>query len=160
MRNITSIVHHCTATKEGVDIGFKEIDEWHRKKGWGVVYNGNKIHCGYHFIVRIDGSVEIGRPIELPGAHVKGHNKNSVGVTYVGGLDKNMNPKDTRTLKQKEALKCINENLIDILGSLDISGHRDHSEDLNKNGVIEPFEWSKLCPCYDARKEYEYLMFK
>lgn len=150
MRKITDIIIHCTATKEGVDIGFKEIDQWHKKRGWSG--------CGYHYIVRLDGDVEVGRPEEKQGAHVKGYNRNSIGIVYVGGLDSEMRAKDTRTEDQKRELRCLIENLKYNYPSADISGHRDFSEDLNGNGIIEPFEWSKICPCFDAKEEYKDLL--
>lgn len=31
-----------------------------------------------------------------------------------------------------------------------LCGHRDLSPDLNHNGEIEPEEWVKQCPCFDA----------
>ena len=149
MRKIKDIVIHCTATKEGVDIGFKQIDQWHKKRGWKG--------CGYHYIVRIDGTVEVGRPDKEQGAHVKGFNRNSIGVVYVGGLDANMRAKDTRTEEQKKELICLVENLKANYPGAKVSGHRDFSKDLNGNGIIEPFEWSKICPCFDAKKEYKNL---
>jgi N-acetylmuramoyl-L-alanine amidase len=36
-----------------------------------------------------------------------------------------------------------------------ISGHRDFSPDLNHNGIVEPSEWIKQCPCFDAKEEYK-----
>ncbi|MFL0105039.1 hypothetical protein V2643_15010, partial [Tenacibaculum maritimum] len=91
------------------------------------------------------------------GAHVKGHNRNSIGVVYIGGLDKNFTPKDTRTQAQKEALCYLLKKLRSNYPEALIVGHRDFSKDLNGNGVIEPFEFSKSCPCFDAKEEYKYL---
>jgi len=149
MRTIRDLIIHCTATKEGQDIGFKEIDAWHKQKGWSG--------CGYHYIVRLNGNVEVGRPEEKVGAHVRGFNRNSIGITYVGGVDSINRPKDTRTSAQIEALKCLLENLKCSYPDAKISGHRDFSPDLNKDGIIQPFEWTKVCPCFDARKEYKDL---
>ena len=36
-----------------------------------------------------------------------------------------------------------------------ICGHRDLSPDLDGDGEIEPNEWIKMCPCFNAKKEYE-----
>lgn len=149
MRKIKDGVFHCTATKEGVFVDAKDIDQWHKKRGWSGI--------GYHLVVLLDGTVEVGRPVEKQGAHVKGHNRNSIGVVYVGGLDKNMVPKDTRTPEQKKSLECIAENLLLTYPGITLKGHRDYSEDKNKNGVIEPFEWIKVCPCYDVESEYKEL---
>lgn len=35
-----------------------------------------------------------------------------------------------------------------------VCGHRDLSPDLNGNGEIEPEEWVKACPCFDAEEEW------
>ena len=149
MRTIKHIAIHCTATKEGVDIGFEEIDRWHKKRGWKG--------CGYHYIVRLDGQVEVGREEKEIGAHVKGYNRHSIGVVYVGGLDSNMKAKDTRTDAQKEELICLIKNLKAVHPGAEILGHRDFSKDLNNNGIIEPFEWQKVCPCFDVVSEYKEL---
>jgi hypothetical protein len=45
----------------------------------------------------LDGTIEQGRELEAVGAHTKGHNAHSIGICYIGGLDKNGKPKDTRT---------------------------------------------------------------
>lgn len=81
MREIKNIVIHCSDTKPEMDIGFKEIDEWHKARGFK---SASGIHCGYHFIVRINGDVEDGRPIEEVGAHVQNHNHSSIGICMVG----------------------------------------------------------------------------
>ncbi|PWL81412.1 MAG: N-acetylmuramoyl-L-alanine amidase, partial [Prevotellaceae bacterium] len=31
------------------------------------------------------------------------------------------------------------------------------SPDLNGDGIIEPWEWMKACPCFDAIGEYQNL---
>ncbi|CAA0253986.1 N-acetylmuramoyl-L-alanine amidase [Tenacibaculum maritimum] len=149
MRRIKHIVVHCSATVEGRSFTAKDIDRWHKQRGW----LGN----GYHYVIGLDGTVEKGRPDWKIGAHVKGHNRNSIGVVYIGGLDKNFTPKDTRTQAQKEALCYLLKKLRSNYPEALIVGHRDFSKDLNGNGVIEPFEFSKSCPCFDAKEEYKYL---
>lgn len=97
MRQIKEIILHCSATPENRDIKAKDIREWHiNENGWKDI--------GYHYIIDIDGTVENGRPVEQPGAHTKGHNENSIGICYIGGCDKNMKSKDTRTPEQMDAL--------------------------------------------------------
>ena len=146
MRKITKIVVHCTATKEGVDINADTIDKWHKKRGWNGI--------GYHYVIKLNGDIELGRPDSKIGAHVKGYNYNSIGVVYVGGLSKDMSPKDTRTEEQKESLICLLEELKLKYPQAEIMGHRDLSKDLDGDGVISPFEWTKVCPCFDAKEEY------
>lgn len=81
MRNIDSIIVHCSATKAGLDFTATDIDRWHRERG----FNG----IGYHYVIRLDGKLEKGRDVTLAGAHCKGWNERSVGICYIGGLDEN-----------------------------------------------------------------------
>lgn len=149
MRDINLIVVHCTASKEGVDIGVKEVDRIHKRRGWSGI--------GYHFLVRLDGTIEWGRPVEKIGAHVRGFNSNSIGITYTGGLDKNGKPKDTRTKEQKESLELLLKTLKKMHPEARICGHRDLSPDLNGDGEITRNEWTKACPCFPADEEYKHL---
>lgn len=151
-RHVDMIVIHCTATKEHVDIGAKEIDKMHRAQGWSQI--------GYHYVFRLDGKQEDGRAEHIIGAHVAGYNANSIGLSYIGGVDSLLKPKDTRTIEQRSALvQCIN----DIASRYPIKrivGHRDLSPDKNGNGSVEPHEWIKQCPCFDAVEEYKQLLMK
>lgn len=149
MRRIDYIVVHCSATIEGLYFDVSDIDAWHKKRGWSGI--------GYHYAVLLDGKVQKGRPETQMGAHVKGHNKNSIGVCYIGGLGKDLAPKDTRTGLQKESLLKLLKQLKNKYPKAKILGHRDFSEDLNNNGIIEPFEFSKSCPCFDAYNTYKNL---
>lgn len=81
MRNIKEVFIHCTDSEDSLDIGRREIDEWHRQRGF---LSDSGISCGYHYIVRRDGRVEIGRPESETGAHVKGRNSNSIGIVWIG----------------------------------------------------------------------------
>lgn len=87
---------HCSATKAGQDFTATDIDRWHRERG----FNG----IGYHYVIRLDGKLEKGRDVSLAGAHCKGWNKRSIGICYIGGLDENGRPADTRTNAQKRVL--------------------------------------------------------
>ncbi len=132
MRAINKIIVHCSATKEGNKISATTIDRWHKDRGWRCI--------GYHYVVRIDGSIEYGRPVQDIGAHVKGRNKHSIGVCYIGGLDADMEPKDTRTRDQKESLLYLLKTLKRLHPDATIHGHREFA--------------NKACPCFDANKEY------
>lgn len=136
MRRITEIIVHCSATAEGKDFTVKDIDRWHRAKGWAG--------CGYHYVVKLDGTVETGRSLDKVGAHCYGHNKNSIGVCYIGGVATDgKSPKDTRTTKQKAALLTLLKKLKSQYPNADIRGHRDFA--------------AKACPSFDATREYEGL---
>lgn len=144
-RNIDTIIIHCTASKEGVNKTVEDIDKLHKSNGWRCI--------GYHFVIYIDGSIHDGRDIDLIGAHA-GYpwNNGSIGIVYVGGLDsKNNNPKDTRTPEQSKALYELVKKLIEIYPIKKVIGHRDVSPDTNNNGIIEPHEWIKACPCFEVK---------
>lgn len=132
MRNINLIIVHCSATPEGRNVSVADIDRWHRERGFDGI--------GYHYVVYIDGSVHEGRPIDKVGAHCKGHNAHSIGICYVGGVDLNGKPKDTRTLAQKDALVNLLMRLKRRFPKAVIRGHRDFA--------------AKACPSFDATKEY------
>lgn len=139
MRRIDTIIVHCTATKAGRDFHVSDVDAWHRERG----FDG----CGYHYIVTLDGTIEAGRSIERVGAHCSGHNAHSIGVAYVGGLDANGSPADTRTEAQRRALASLIwlltlRALRKGLGLLRVYGHHD-------------FNHHKACPCFDAHAEYD-----
>lgn len=135
MRRIDEIIIHCTATIEGKDFRANDIDKWHKQRGWKGI--------GYHYVIDLDGTIEKGRPESEIGAHTVGHNRNSIGVVYVGGLDKNGKPKDTRTEEQKEALLEILRQLLCKYPKATIHGHNEFAK--------------KACPCFDVRKEYDMI---
>lgn len=147
MRKIKKIVVHCSATREGCDINAKDIDRWHKKRGFSQI--------GYHFVITLNGEVQEGRDLRLKGAHVKGHNHDSIGICYVGGLDFNGKARDTRTTAQRVSLSNLITNLSKRFNCPEILGHRDLSPDLDGDGVVEKHEWLKECPCFNAKKEYE-----
>ena len=97
------------------------------------------------------------REINLTGAHAKGYNAHSIGIAYEGGLDANAQPTDTRTPQQKQTLIALLRQLRNTYPATRICGHRDLSPDLNGNGVIEPQEYIKMCPCFNAANEYAAL---
>lgn len=133
MRDINKIIVHCSATPEGRDISANTIDQWHKERGWSGI--------GYHYVVKIDGTIEYGRDITKTGAHVKGHNTGSIGICYIGGCDLDMNPKDTRTAEQKESLLLLIKTLKKLHCNATIHGHNEFS--------------SKACPSFDAKNEYK-----
>lgn len=137
MRKIDQIVIHCSVTPKGKFFDVDDIREWHVKgNGWTDV--------GYHYIVLLDGTIQLGRPIEVPGAHVSGYNHNSIGVCYIGGGSKG-NWEDTRTVPQFSSLYYLLKTLKLIFKQAAIVGHRDFE------GV------KKLCPCFNAMEEYQDL---
>jgi len=146
-KNIRRIAIHCTATREGQDVDASTIKRWHLGQGWSDI--------GYHFVIRLDGTVERGRPEEVPGSHVRGFNAGSIAIVYVGGLDAQGKGKDTRTAQQKAAMLELVRGLLAKYPGADVLGHRDHSPDKDGDGVIEQHEWLKECPCFDVRAWWE-----
>ena len=135
-RIIKYLVVHCSATPEGRAHTAKDIDTWHRQRGFNEI--------GYNYVILLDGTVELGRDVDKIPAHVEGHNIDSIGICYIGGIDKNtLEPKDTRTPAQKEALVKLLKELKELYPNAVIQGHRDFA------GV------KKACPSFDAKDEYK-----
>ena len=141
MRDIKYIVYHCTATPEGRDVSVQDIDSWHKAKGWKGI--------GYHWVVYLDGSVHKGRNESEVGAHVQGFNKDSIGIVYVGGCDKDMKPKDTRTELQKESLKKIYLAMKKQYPDAEHLGHCDFWFKYKSKAA------PKACPSFDVTKWIE-----
>ena len=112
-----------------MDFRAKDIDAWHKAKGWAGI--------GYHFVIDLDGTIEQGRPMDKVGAHCYGHNRNSIGVCYIGGLDSRGKPKDTRTEAQRVTMTMLCRYLSFMFPRALFYGHKD----------LDP---SKSCPCFDV----------
>lgn len=148
-REIAFIVLHCSATRSNCEYSEKQLDRDHKSRGFAG--------AGYHFYIRTSGKVVIMRPLYMIPAHVLGHNRNSIGICYEGGLNLLGEPADTRTDAQREALIVLLSGLKKKFPKAVILGHRDLSPDLNNDGVLTPHEWIKACPCFNAKDEYKGL---
>jgi N-acetylmuramoyl-L-alanine amidase len=135
VRELKRIILHCTATREGEQLDVSQIDKWHRDRGWSEI--------GYHYVLYTDGTIATGRDIRKKGAHVKGHNHDSVGVAYVGGLDNNLVPQDTMTMQQEMAFLHLVNSLRVVFGDLSVHGHNEFS--------------SKACPSFNVQEKYKFL---
>ena len=137
MRKLNGIIVHCSATPEGKDFTVADITKWHIARGFNTI--------GYHYVIYLVLCVHTGGPIEQIGAHCQGHNADTVGVCYIGGLASDgKTPRDTRTLAQKDALVNLLLSLKHKYPSISwIRGHRDFA--------------NKACPSFDATKEYKNL---
>ena len=135
-RRINEIIVHCTATPEGRDYTVADIRQMHKAQGW--------VDIGYHYLIYRDGSIHEGRNVDMAGAHCQGHNAQSIGVCYVGGVARDgKTPKDTRTQAQKDALIHLLMQLVCLYPDATIRGHRDFA--------------AKACPSFDATREYKNL---
>lgn len=154
MNKIDAIVIHCSATRAGQDVRGADIDKWHKERGFKEI--------GYHFVIDLDGTVEKGRALPKDGAHCNtaglsgtNYNKHSIGICYVGGLDINGDPADTRTPEQKRSLVELVDKLMEEYPDIvEVIGHRDASPDVNGDGTISKNEWIKQCPCFDVKSEF------
>lgn len=131
MRTISKIIVHCSATPEGRDVSAAEITRWHKEKGYQTI--------GYHYVIRLDGSVERGRAEEAVGAHCVGQNQTSIGVCLIGGLALDgKTAKDTRTPAQTASLIRLLKELKDRYQTATVHGHNEFAQ--------------KACPSFDVQK--------
>jgi len=133
LNSITTIFVHCSATPPNRDVTVKDIDTWHKNKGWDQI--------GYHYYIDIHGVAHQGRSIDRVGAHAKGNNYNSIGICYAGGVDENNTPQDTLTAAQQRTMA----NIILALGcvlqrSLLLRGHKEVS--------------TKSCPSFNVQEKF------
>lgn len=146
MRQITRIFVHCTASWQN-STTVESLNAEFKKKGWR--------NSGYHWVIFPSGKIVQMLGEDLVANGVKGYNANSIHVAWVGGIDED-HPKgiDNRTDEQKLALYDLLTKLKLKYRNAIIMGHRDISPDLNHNGVVDPWERIKDCPCFDAMTEY------
>jgi N-acetylmuramoyl-L-alanine amidase len=137
MRKIDEIIIHCTATRPDWWAGksaaakVKEITRWHLDRGWSDI--------GYHYLIDRDGTVVEGRPVERTGAHVKGHNTGTVGISLFGGFGGSAGDSfaDNFTEDQEQALLDLIAKLkADHPSITKISGHNQYA--------------AKACPCFSV----------
>ena len=136
MRKVNKIIVHCSGTPIGKNFDVKDIRGWHVDgNGWSDI--------GYHYVIKLNGEIQTGRLEKTIGAHCYRNNRDSIGLCYVGGMDKDMKEwVDTRTDAQKDALIKVLKDLKERYPGAIIYGHKD-------------FTNKKLCPSFDAKKEYE-----
>jgi N-acetylmuramoyl-L-alanine amidase len=149
MREIKSVILHCTATPADRALTVKEIRRWHVEgRGWADI--------GYHFLIHQDGTIERGRHIGKVGAHTWGNNYGSIGIAYCGGVEKKVKKsldkekpkskttivsKDTMTKEQESSFRNLFEMLEVMFGELKLSGHNDHNK-------------AKDCPSFNMRDKF------
>jgi len=156
------IMIHCSATPEDEVLTPSKLAHNHAKRG--IRRPG-----GYHVYITRDGEKHYLRDFSRTGAHCKGHNVDTIGISYEGGIvaggdpNKAADAKDTRTPAQKKAIaevivEVVEWNVRHGYTGIDVGGHRDESPDIDGDGMVEPWEWMKQCPCFDAEPEYETLV--
>ena len=147
-RHVNAIVIHCSATPNGRRVTAAEVDRWHadfgfmRREAWRKAQNPDLGHIGYHFLIRVSGTVETGRHLEEVGAHTQGNNASTIGVCMAGT--------DAFSLEQWESLRKNITALRKLYPGARVLGHRDYSPDLNGDGQVTRDEWTKICPGFDV----------
>lgn len=141
MRTLKKIVLHCSATQEGRDYSAATIRKWHTDppRNWSDI--------GYHYVIRNDehGTIELGRDVQRSGAHVKGENADSIGIVYIGGVDKDMKAKDTMTDVQEASFRKLVASLRMVFGDLKLYGHNDFTD-------------KKACPSFKVSEKFKELV--
>ncbi len=102
------VVHHSASQ----DVTADDIHRWHLQKG----FNG----IGYHYLIRSNGTVEIGRPVDMEGAHTQGFNSDSIGICLTGNF--------MLTSPSGEQLNALIELVLELnlhYGQLEICRHSD-----------------------------------
>jgi len=139
MRKITEAIVHCTATRadwwasRSTSQKVKEITRWHvEDRGWSA--------CGYHYLIDRDGTVATGRPIERDGAHVRGHNAGTIGISLFGGHGSSENDRfeDNFTPEQERALRELLAELQAKYGFTKVTGHNEYA--------------AKACPGFNVQR--------
>lgn len=143
-RDINLIVIHCSATQPKQHIDVAVIDRMHRARGM--------LRCGYHYVIRRDGEVEVGRPLDMIGAHAAGFNTRSVGICLAGGINSKGKAENNFEGVQFKTLKSLVYSLKCLYPEARIVGHRDLSPDLNGDGVISSNERMKECPSFEVKE--------
>lgn len=133
-RNIKEIILHCSATAEGKNFHASDIDRWHKAQGWNCI--------GYNYVIDLDGTIEIGRNIDVSGAHAGSpHNSISMGICYIGGCDSTgKKAKDTRTLQQKESLYKLVHDLLLLYPNAKVYPHYAFAKKACPSFKIEDFQ--------------------
>ena len=146
MRDITDIIVHCAFTKprEGQSprIGVAEIRRWHtdpkpKGRGWSDI--------GYHYVIKRDGTLQLGRPLERAGAHVRGQNKHSVGICLVGGMDKRTGKAvNDYTDAQWQTLRMVVGGLLTQFPDSKVTGHNNWTNAKSCPNFDVPDWWDEL----------------
>lgn len=144
MRNIKYIFVHCTASQQTATV--QQILKEFTQRGWRIP--------GYHYIVDPKGMLTQLVAEDRASNGVKGYNAESINVAYIGGIDSKKKAIDNRTPEQKKTLLNILTKLKQKYPDAVIMGHRDISPDKNHNGIVDPWERIKECPCFNAKPEY------
>lgn len=134
-RKTEYIVIHTTASRGKLTVS--SLRHMHRERGFRDI--------GYGKWISREPRVMEGRGYDEIGAHVAGYNMVSVGIAWEGGYSGNdMTPGQEKLLLQEVKKLCK------MYPNAKVCGHRDLSPDGDRDGIVEPHEWTKTCPWFDA----------
>lgn len=122
-RKVTEVIIHCSAASRA-NVTAKEIDQWHRQRGFAGI--------GYNYFIRTDGTLEVGRSLERSGAHTKGHNRRSIGICLNG-----LHPQDFTQAQFKTLNDLVTQINEAYNGELTFHGHKEFA--------------NKACPVFDYK---------
>lgn len=142
MRKIDWIVIHCTASSQMQTV--RTIQQYWSSIGWK--------RPGYHRLIGPDGKVYKLAEYSQVTNGVRGVNANSIHIAYIGGVDSNGKPVDNRTAEQRRVMEQLVREARALFPRAKIQGHRDFSPDKNRDGIIQPHEWTKACPSFSVRQ--------
>lgn len=128
-REIKRIIVHCSASTWGCR---SVIDEWHKERGWDgigyhyVIVNGHP-YTSREFLPKWDGRVEAGRDLDVVGAHVAGHNEDSVGICLIGSGDGRYTPRQINELQGLIEYLRGRHNIPagQVMGHRDLNPHKE-----------------------------------
>ena len=124
-RFVSTVFLHCSASNSPFHDHVQVIRQWHLEKGWNDI--------GYHYFIRIDGTIQIGRDLETVPAAQKGHNRGSIAICLHGLNDEDF------TEEQFDALILLCGQINKAYDrKITFHGHREVS--------------SKLCPVFDYKR--------
>ena len=128
-REINKIILHCSDTKTSQSFDISDIDLWHRKRGWDCV--------GYHYYIKLDGTLQLGRDINKKGSHCYGQNTKSIGICFEGGLNLDGSKWDEPLNEQLLTYDVLKAYLDSVFGALPVYGHYEFSDKECPNFILE-----------------------
>lgn len=123
---------HCTASSNPSHDDARIIDKWHRDRGWNGI--------GYHYFIKRNGELQIGRDVDLTPAAQAPYNHNTIAIVMHGGEEISRNPykyADDFTAEQRFTLVQLCTRLHSLYPMATFHGHCE----------VAP----KACPVYDYK---------
>lgn len=123
-RWVNRVFLHCSASDNPAHDDVSVMDAWHKARGWSGV--------GYHFFIKKNGTIQVGRPIEQVPAAQGGNNAGTIAICCHGLL------KEKFTEAQFNAVRALCKDINNAYnGRITFHGHCEVS--------------SKTCPVYDYK---------